>query len=129
MKEEKTWNLIGCILGIVVIIAGIYFAASPADSYSTSSVRDASFGGDFYTYVYDGVRTAVDNTAVTANNIRELGAMLALYSGALFVVLGALIEIHFAKLLLVEKTPEAADSPSAAPQEDGSDPASDSLIS
>ena len=117
MKKKKTWtlNLIGCILGIVVIIAGIYFMASPADSYSTSSVKSASFGADFYTYVYDGVATAVANTAVTANNLRELSGKLALYSGFLFLVLGVLIEIHFCKLLLQEPESEkhnVSDAPS-----------------
>ena len=111
MKKSKTrtLNVIGCILGIVVIIAGIYFMVSPADSYSTSSVKSASFGADFYTYVYDGVATAVSNTAVTANNLRELSGKLALYSGFLFLVLGALIEIHFCKLLFQETESEKRD--------------------
>ncbi|NCE64397.1 hypothetical protein D1159_07290 [Pseudoflavonifractor sp. 524-17] len=114
MKKERTWNRIGCILGVIVILAGIVFMTTPADSYSTTSVQDASFGADFYTYVYEGVEAASRNAAVTANNIRELGEKLAVYSGFLFIVLGILIEIHFAKLLAAGTA--AAD---ARPQPDG----------
>lgn len=123
MKKAKTWNLIGCILGVAVIVAGIYFAATPADSYSTSSVVGYTFGADFYTEIYNGVDAAVDNTAVTANNLRELGEKLALYSGVFFIVLGALIEIHFAKLVLVKETtaaplPAAPEAEAAVLQEE-----------
>lgn len=112
MKKAKTWDVIGCILGVVVMIVGIYFAAAPAESYNTSSVRSCTFGADFYTEIYNGVDTAVSNTATTANNIRELGAKLALYSGALFLVLGALIVIHFSKQLALARETPTDPSPS-----------------
>lgn len=112
MKKAKTWNVIGCILGVVVMIVGIYFAATPAESYATSSVMSYTFGADFYTEIYNGVDTAVDNTATTANNIRELGVKLSLYSGVLFLVLGALIVIHFAKQLALARETPTAPSPS-----------------
>lgn len=114
MKKINVWDVIGCILGVVVMILGIYFAATPAESYETSTVRSCAFGADFYTEVYKGVDTAVDNTATTANNIREVGAKLALYSGTLFLVLGALIVIHFAKQLALARVTPAALSPSGA---------------
>ena len=61
--------------------------------------------------------TAVANTAATANNLRELSGKLALYSGFLFLVLGALIEIHFCKLLFPE-TENEKRGVSSAPADD-----------
>ena len=36
MKKEKTFNLIGIILGIAIIIAGISIMKNPAETWSTS---------------------------------------------------------------------------------------------
>lgn len=106
MKNERIWNLIGCVLGAVIIVVGIVFATTPAHSYSTNGTDRAKFGADFYTYTYDGIRAAANNTAVTANNLREIGGKLALYSGFLFMAMGALVVIHFGKLLTVGTEPK-----------------------
>jgi len=105
---KKIWNLVGAIVGVIVIIMGIAFIFTPADTFSTESVKDASFGADFYTYEYQATQAAAHNTAVTANNMRELGEKLALYAGMAFVVAGLLITLHFLK--------EMTSEPKAAPQ-------------
>ncbi len=101
-KKENLWHLIGVGIGIVMIIVGIVFACAPAESYSTKSADYASFGADFYTYQYEATRYAVTNTAVTANNLREIGGRLAAYFGTGFIFAGALVILNYGKKLFEE---------------------------
>ncbi len=107
MRNERTWNLIGVALGILVILMGIVFMCTPPEAYSTDSADTASFGGDYYTYQYKATRIVARNAAVTANNIRELGAAVATYAGALFIVMGALITLEYSKKLALAAPAEA----------------------
>lgn len=107
LKKKKVWDLIGMILGLVILIAGIVFAATPPESYSTDTAEYASFGGDFYTYEYDATRIAAKNTAVTANNLREMGEAMAKYFGFLFMAAGALTTVSYGKKFFVEDAEEA----------------------
>lgn len=120
MKAERTWNLIGLILGAAIVITGIIFAVSPAESYSTKTPGTAEFGGDFYTYEYEATRMAASNAATTANNIRELGHAHALYAGLFFVFAGLLVTLHFGKrVFCVSSGPLPAAEPLAvSPPED-----------
>ena len=115
MKKERTWNLIGFVAGLILIVVGIVYIATPADHYSTSTTDSATFGADFYTYEYRATRAAASNAAVAANNLRELGGKLALYNGTLFMVLGLGFALHFGKLVFVEKEEPAAAAPAESP--------------
>ena len=53
---------------------------------------------------------------MAANNLRELGGKLALYSGTLFMVLGLGFALHFGKLVFVEKEVPAAPAPAEIPE-------------
>lgn len=114
LKKKRTWDLIGMVLGLVILIAGIVFAATPPQAYSTDSTDYASFGGDFYTYQYKATRVVAGNTAVTANNLREIGEAQAKYFGVLFMAAGALTMVSYGKKFFVEDAPEAA---AAVPEE------------
>lgn len=48
------WNLLGIIVGLVCVVTGIVIAAD-----ATGLPEYATFGGDFYTYTYKGIRSAV----------------------------------------------------------------------
>lgn len=100
MQKEKTWNKMGLMVGIITIFLGIAFIVFPADSYETSSSKDTSFGGDYYTYQYKATRNVARNAAAAANNTSEIGKKLALYYGAMFIVSGVLIVIYFQEKLL-----------------------------
>ena len=116
MKKERTWNLIGFVAGLILIVVGIVYIATPADHYYTSTTDSATFGADFYTYEYRATRAAADNAAVAANNLRELGGKLALYNGTLFMVLGLGFALHYGKLVFVEKEVPAAPAPAEIPE-------------
>lgn len=79
MKKEKILNLIGIVLGIAIIIAGISIMKNPAETWSTSSVDSCRFGADFYTEQYAATRAAAHNAATTARNIDSLGEKIAQY--------------------------------------------------
>ena len=119
LMREKTWSLIGMAVGLIVILIGLVFMATPADSYTTESTDYASFGADYYTYEYDATRAA----AVTANTLRELSSKLALYSGMFFVVLGVLIVLPHAKRYFCSLSGQAIESPAEAiPSQDALTP-------
>ena len=102
LKRERTWNLIGFILGIAILIVGLVFLNSPPEAYHTESAEYAAFGADYYTYQYDATKTVAENAAVTANNLREIGTAQARYAGVFFMMAGALILIHYGKNYFVE---------------------------
>ncbi len=115
LTKEKTWSLVGMVVGLIVILIGLVFMATPADSYSTESTDYASFGADYYSYEYDATRAAAGNAAATANNLRELSAKLALYSGTFFVVLGVLIALPNAKTYFCSRSDPSIGSPTEEP--------------
>ena len=116
-KRKNIWDLLGFVVGLAMILAGIVFLATPADTYSTRTPDSASFGADFYTYQYDATRAAAQNAAVTANNLRELGGKLAAYSGTFFLAAGALTAIHYGKRTFVPKEPGEAPETPVPPEE------------
>lgn len=101
-KSERVWHGIGCGLSVLLIILGIAFALTPPQSYRTKSGRDnISFGADFYTYEYEATQIAGSNSAVAANNLREIGVAQAHYVGTAFVASGLFGLLHFARKLVM----------------------------
>jgi len=111
MKKEETFNIMGVIVGIIIIVAGCYVILNPAETYSTSPLNSYTFGADFYTEQYAATKTAAGNAAVAANNLRELGGKLALYYGMTFVFSGILVCLSYGKKLACsnEKEKETND--------------------
>lgn len=103
LKSVKFWNMLGMIAGIAIIILGIVIVLTPADSYTTSTSIDVKFGADYYTYQYEASRNAAGNAAAAANNLREVAQKLALYTGLLFVVMGLLTTLKYAKKYFLEE--------------------------
>lgn len=97
IKRENFWNLIGCVLGVIILLVGVVFCVTPPDSYYTTSTDYATFGADYYTYQYDATRAVASNAAVTANNLREIGHAQARYIGVLLMVIGALTVVSYGK--------------------------------
>lgn len=99
-RSEKIWHGLGCGLSVLMIIVGIVFALTPPQSYRTETAENnVSFGADFYTYEYEATQIAGSNSAVTANNLREIGTAQAHYVGAAFVAVGLFSLLHFARKL------------------------------
>ena len=122
--KENIWNWMGFAVGIVIFIAGIVFYLTPPESYHASSADKVSFGADFYSYQYEATRIVASNTAVTANNIRELGAAISQYAGFFFIAMGLLTVIHYGKVCFVKEVPavEAAEVPENSSDHENADP-------
>ncbi len=100
MKKERILNLFGIIIGGAAIIVGIVMLTGhPVPS--TDWTMDASFGADFYTYIYSAVRAAANNTADVVHYIRDT---LSLYGGFFFILAGLLVVLHYLKLFLAAPT-------------------------
>lgn len=79
-KSFSIWSLIGLIAGIIFIIVGFSVSGS-----AEANLDYASFGGDFYTYAYHGLRAAesaiVDVTKAIGSLIVAVGAFMSCYFG------------------------------------------------
>ena len=79
-KNFSIWSLIGLIAGIIFIIVGFSVSGS-----AEANLDYASFGGDFYTYAYRGLRAAesaiVDVTKEIGSLIVAVGAFMSCYFG------------------------------------------------
>ncbi len=78
-KKGGAACLLGVLVGLVCVIAGLITLFS-----AESSLSYASFGGDFYTYTYRGIR-AVEEIMVL--NVRLGGGLLAAF--------GAFVSCYF----------------------------------
>ncbi len=125
IKSHKLWDIIGAAIGGVAILAGLALFVAAPEHYSThSSDGHASFGADFYTYIYSAADAAAVNTAVTANNLREMGETQAKQVGACLMLLGALVVVHYGKSYFCTPEPAqtAAEPVAAAPTGDAPAP-------
>ncbi len=85
---KKTIAIITIIVGVIVMILGLSIQTHDVSSYY---ITGASFGADFYTYVYDGIDTIVDeldeiNKGIEA--IASAGKMIVISIGLLIAVMG-----------------------------------------
>ena len=90
---KKIIAIITIIVGIIVIVLGLCIQPGKVYLHNDSiySVPSAAFGADFYTYVYDGVDTIVDelddiNRGV--ETIASAGKMIVISIGLLIVAMG-----------------------------------------
>ena len=101
---KKTIAIITIVVGIIVMILGLCIQPGKVYLYNDSSysVPGAAFGADFYTYVYDGIDTIVDelddiNEGMSdlvygvksiCDTVAKVGKMIVISIGLLIVVMG-----------------------------------------
>lgn len=76
-KKERKANVLGLIVGTLIIVIGLIRVVSAGTSISATS-----FGGDFYTYTYQGIVA-----------ISEILASIEQAIGWLIVAVGAAIDV------------------------------------
>jgi len=77
-KQQNNIKKLGLIIGTLLIVVGLFRILSAGTSISSTS-----FGGDFYTYTYQGI------VAVT-----EILARIEVSIGWLIVAVGAAIDVY-----------------------------------
>ena len=101
---KKTVAIITMIIGLIVMIMGFSIETNdvPTHIHSSYNVYGAAFGADFYTYVYDGIDTIVDelddiNSGVSkivrgeqaiADTVATVGKNIVIAIGLLIIVSG-----------------------------------------
>lgn len=100
MRKSNTWNILGVIIGISLVIVGVVFLVNTpgiSDFGFTTSVESASFGGDYYSYQYKATKAAADNISDVAEDIVVLAKNLSVYFGIASLFTGLLVTIHYGK--------------------------------
>lgn len=72
-EKKKTWDIIGALLGLAILIVGVIFAIVPPESYRANSVDRISFGADFCYYMKNRGREIkkTDQLSQSFNTNRE----------------------------------------------------------
>lgn len=66
MKKVVASCVAGMVVGIAILVSGLYMAFGFSSSFNGKTPEDASFGADFYTFQYEA-------TQIAAQNVNRLG--------------------------------------------------------
>ena len=110
-KLLKIVTLLGVLAGVAIMIFGFIVLDSYDGYWADTSV---SFGGDFYSYSYKA-------TAKAANNVDDLGEMMAQAMGFLLISIG-LTDACFFGVKFVGLLPEKKEEATAEVTEEAADP-------
>lgn len=119
--SKKISSVIMAVIALVVIIVGISLPAKTVYNSGYYSVPGASFGADFYTYVYDGIDEMVDELdAINNAQVSQIAAARETTKAckAIVISIGLLILAMAVKTFseAEKKQPElAAPAPQYAP--------------
>ena len=108
LKREKSWNVFGVLLGLVVFIVGVVFVGKDLPTFETDSTRYASFGADFYTYQYEATRAAATNTEAVAEQLEALRNEANRYFSISLMIAGAFIVLSYGKKLCLAENANIA---------------------
>lgn len=67
MKKIVASCVAGMVVGVAILVSGLYMAFGFSSSFNGKTPEDASFGADFYTFQYEA-------TQITAQNVNRLGS-------------------------------------------------------
>lgn len=108
INKDNIWDIVGAAVGVITVIVGIVFLFQ-GDTMGSSSMRDITFGADFYTEIY-GVTNGIYNRMFF---LLEAVERISKGFGWLFVFFGALDIVVFGKRLT-----STAAGPAATPVEE-----------
>ena len=95
MKKINYFSAISFLLGIIVVFVGFSVRNKQIDikSYSAKhySVEYASFGADFYTYIYGASDTIVDELDSINSGVAQIADIMAISANAIFYPIGMVI--------------------------------------
>lgn len=88
-KGVKGAAVLGIIVGMAMVAGGIAVMMMDIGFTSLGQVSAASFGGDFYTYIYGATETAADNLYCIGTILNDLADIVKLSAGAILAGMGA----------------------------------------
>ena len=92
---KKMFRAVGMILGIVVVVLGLYLAFGFGESYHGSSTYSYSFGADYYTEQYQATENAADNILAIGEYIDSLVSFVLKAAGLIIAAFGGIITSYF----------------------------------
>ena len=92
---KKMFRTVGMILGIVVVVLGLYLAFGFGESYHGSSTYSYSFGADYYTEQYQATENAADNILALGEYIDSLVSFGLKVTGLIIAAFGGIITCYF----------------------------------
>jgi hypothetical protein len=93
---KKFFSVVGIVLGIVIIILGLYLAfGHKSFKYTGAETLGYVFGADFYTEEYSATENAADNILALGNYLAEVTKFILFVIGLLFSAFGGVIVCHF----------------------------------
>ena len=72
---RKAFRTVGMVLGIVVVVLGLYLAFGFGESYRGSSTYSYSFGADYYTEQYQASEAKQDKAKALQKLDKDLKAL------------------------------------------------------
>ena len=92
---RKTFRTVGMVLGIVVVVLGLYLAFGFGESYRGSSTYSYSFGADYYTEQYQATENAADNILALGEYIDSLASFGLKVTGLIIAAFGGIVTCYF----------------------------------
>ena len=114
---KKTFSIIGIILGIVIVVVGLYTAFGFKGYYSGTSTSSYTFGADFYTEQYTATEHAADNILSVGHYLDDVVEFAFKAIGLFIAVLGGTITCYFGCKLADVKNPQITSAPITVKQE------------
>ena len=92
---NKRFCVIGMIVGIITVLIGLYVAFGYKASFNGTYTDSASFGADFYTYIYEATSDASYNVAALGNLVSKALSFIVRSLGFLLMSIGGAITCFF----------------------------------
>ena len=103
MKMRKTCNVLGIVLGIVLVILGLHLANGFSKNFNGIYTNSVQFNGDFYTSQYEVTKNVSDNIDHLGNYLNSAIKFFFEAMGMITAVVGAIVSCYFGSNLEKDK--------------------------
>ena len=108
--REKIWNIFGILFGLGAIVIGVLFLTNWGISYGHGGLTEYTFGGDFYTHIYNAVRSIYGSLWYLVDLIEFVNKGF----GFAFILLGLFRIVRDGKELSSSRKKEQPSKPSGS---------------
>ena len=119
--KKKTVKIIGLLLSLALIVAGIVIISQDAEWHHFRSGRttEVQYGADFYTDIFDATNSIAHNTYSVEETLLSMFDLLKLSFGLAFIFAGLFSALHFVKAEAPSRKEDDAPAAKEATAEGG----------
>lgn len=103
MNMKKTCNVLGIVMGIVLVILGLHLANGFSKNFNGIYADSVQFNGDFYTSQYEVTKNVSDNIDHLGNYLDSAIKFFFEAMGMITAVVGAIVSCYFGSNLEKDK--------------------------